>query len=94
MEPFFAEVDKLDGVKVVSPYSPRAPTFNSKAKPISFAQLSVTQRSQGATIKLADKIQALGDRSCVHQDWRSSTAASCSPGSSCPRARSSASSPP
>ena len=62
MEPFFDEVDKLDGVKVVSPYSPEGADFNSKAKPISFAQLSVTQRSQAATIKLADKIQALGDQ--------------------------------
>jgi uncharacterized membrane protein YdfJ with MMPL/SSD domain len=61
MEPFFAEVDKLDGVKVVSPYSPEGADFNSKSQPISFAQLSVTQRSQGATIKLADKIEALGD---------------------------------
>jgi len=61
MEPFFAKVDKLDGVKVVSPYSPEGADFNSKTKPISFAQLSVTMRSQSATIKLADKIEALGD---------------------------------
>ena len=62
MEPFFAEVDKLDGVKVVSPYAPEGADFNSKTKPISFAQLSVTQRSQSETIKLADKIEALGDQ--------------------------------
>ncbi|MEP7201099.1 MAG: MMPL family transporter [Ilumatobacteraceae bacterium] len=61
MEPFFAEVDKLDGVKVVSPYSSEGAGFNSMAKPISFAQLSVTERSQSATIKLADKIQEIGD---------------------------------
>ncbi|MGZ4737966.1 MAG: MMPL family transporter [Ilumatobacteraceae bacterium] len=60
MEPFFAAVDKLDGVKVVSPYSPEGADFNSKTKPISFAQLSVTQRSQSATIKLANKIEDLG----------------------------------
>jgi RND superfamily putative drug exporter len=62
MEPFFTAVDQLDGVKVVSPYSPEGADFNSKTKPISFAQLSVTQRSQSATIKLADKIEALGDQ--------------------------------
>ncbi len=60
MEPFFAAVDKLDGVKVVSPYSPEGAEFNSKTKPISFAQLSVTQRGQAATIKLANKIEDLG----------------------------------
>ena len=61
MEPFFEAVDQLDGVKVVSPYSPEGASFNSTLKPISFAQLSVTQRSQSATIALADKIQSLGD---------------------------------
>src|SRR5258706_15394753 len=50
MEPFFAEVDKLDGVKGVSPYSPEGADFNSKSKPISFAQLSVNQRRPDATI--------------------------------------------
>jgi RND superfamily putative drug exporter len=60
MEPFFAEVDKLEGVKVVSPYSQEGASFNSKTKPISFAQLSVTERSQSETIKLADKIKELG----------------------------------
>jgi putative drug exporter of the RND superfamily len=62
LEPFFAEVDKLEGVKVVSPFSPDGASFNSETKPISFAQLSVTQRSQSETIKLADDIQALGDQ--------------------------------
>ena len=40
----------------------RVPISTARPKPISFAQLSVTQRSQGATIKLADKIEALGDQ--------------------------------
>src|SRR5207342_1301878 len=59
MERFFTAVDQLDGVKVVGP---EGADFNSRTKPISFAQLSVTQRSQSATIKLADKIEALGDQ--------------------------------
>ncbi len=62
MEPLFAEVDKIEGVKVVSPYSPEGASFNSQTKPISFAQLSLTQRSQSETIKLADEIQDLGDQ--------------------------------
>lgn len=60
MEPFFAEVDKLDGVKVISPYTPDGESFNSSKLPISFAQLNVTERSQSAVVKLADKIQDLG----------------------------------
>ena len=60
MEPLFAEVDKLEGVKVTSPYSPEGASFNSKTEPISFAQLGVTERSQAETLKLADKIKDLG----------------------------------
>jgi RND superfamily putative drug exporter len=61
MEPFFAEVDKLEGVKVDSPYSPDGVSFNSTTQPISFAQLGVTERSQSETLALADEIKDLGD---------------------------------
>ncbi|HSB85068.1 MAG TPA: MMPL family transporter, partial [Ilumatobacteraceae bacterium] len=60
MEPFFAKVDELDGVKVISPYTPDGESFNSTKLPISFAQINLTERSQSAVQKLADKIQDLG----------------------------------
>jgi RND superfamily putative drug exporter len=60
MEPFFAEVDKIKGVKVVSPYSPEGASFNSALKPISFAQLTYTERGQAGTLALAKEIQDLG----------------------------------
>ncbi len=61
MEPFFAEVDKLDGVKVVSPYSEDGKDFSSYLKGTSFAQISYTPRSQSATLSLANHIKHLGD---------------------------------
>ncbi len=61
MEPFFAAVDQLEGVKVDSPYSPEGASFNSTTEPISFAQLGVTERSQSETLTLADEIKDLGD---------------------------------
>ena len=61
MEPFFAEVDKLDGVKVVSPYTEDGKDFSSYLKGTSFAQISYTQRSQSATRSLANHIKHLGD---------------------------------
>ena len=61
MEPFFAEVDKLDGVKVISPYSEDGKDFSSYLKGTSFAQISYTNRSQSATHSLADHIKHLGD---------------------------------
>ena len=79
MEPFFAEVDKLDGVKVVSPYSPEGADFNSKTKPISFAQLSVTQRSQARRSSWPTRSRHSATRSYGRPVWRSSTAVSCSP---------------
>jgi RND superfamily putative drug exporter len=61
MQPFLDEVDKIDGVKVVSPYTPDGASFNSKSEPISFAQLNITERSQSAAQKLAKDIEKLGD---------------------------------
>ena len=60
LEGLFAEVEKLDGVKVVSPYSPEGAQFNSPTLPMSFAQIAFTQREQSQYIELADQITALG----------------------------------
>ena len=63
MEPFFAEVDKLDGVKVVSPYSPEGADVQqhdrSRSPSPSSASPSAASRRRSS---LADKIQALGDQ--------------------------------
>ena len=69
MTPFFDEVDKFDGVKVVSPYDPggRGVQQPSQADLVR-QQLSVTKRSSPTFIKLADKIKARGDQVEVHQD--------------------------
>ena len=61
MEPLFAEVEKLDGVKVVSPYTEDGEDFSSYLGGTSFAQISYTARSEAGTRELADKIRHLGD---------------------------------
>jgi RND superfamily putative drug exporter len=60
MTNMLAEVAKLPGVKVVSPYEPAGAQFNSQTKPISFANVSVAMRSQSDFLKLAKDIKALG----------------------------------
>ncbi|MEO5900900.1 MAG: MMPL family transporter [Ilumatobacteraceae bacterium] len=62
IEPFLAQVATLDGVSVISPYSPEGTGFNSDTQPISFAQMSYTERSQSKAKDLADEIQGLGDK--------------------------------
>jgi RND superfamily putative drug exporter len=61
MEPFFAEVDKLDGVKITSPYTEDGKDFSSYLGGTSFAQISYTPRSEAGTHALAEKIKHLGD---------------------------------
>ena len=61
MSAMFTKVAALPGVKVTSPYSPEGQRFNSPSKPISFAQLSVTQRTQTQNMALAKQIEAIGD---------------------------------
>ncbi len=61
MEPFFEEVDKIEGVKVVSPYSDKGDDFNSRLRGTSFAQISYTARSEAGTLALAKRIEHLGD---------------------------------
>ncbi|MGB8859616.1 MAG: MMPL family transporter [Ilumatobacteraceae bacterium] len=70
MEALFAEVDAIEGVKVVSPYAPEGGQQNSLAasptntlgKDVSFAQLTVSKRDQAATKKLGLEIEALGEK--------------------------------
>ncbi|MEO5725290.1 MAG: MMPL family transporter, partial [Ilumatobacteraceae bacterium] len=66
IEPFLAEVAKISGVSVISPYSPAGQSFNSKTEPISFAQVSYSKRDQAQAVKLADQIEKLGDQ--THAD--------------------------
>ena len=61
MEPFFAAVDRLDGVKVVSPYTDDGEDFNSRSTSVSFAQITYSERSQAASANLAKEIKHLGD---------------------------------
>jgi RND superfamily putative drug exporter len=62
MMSFFADVEKFDGVKVISPYDIAGRGFNSPALPISFASISVTDRSQSEFTKLGEEIKARGDQ--------------------------------
>ena len=69
MEPLFAAVDRLDGVKVVSPYTKDGDGFTSPKGQVSFAQVNYTNRSQAATTSLAKEIKHLGD-TLVPKDQR------------------------
>ncbi len=60
MQPLFEAVGRIAGVSVLSPYGPDATGFNSTTKPISFAQINYTKRSQSEAKALSDQIQSLG----------------------------------
>jgi len=68
MSAFFAEVEALEGVKVVSPFVPEGAQQNSLAEnptntfgqDVSFAQLTVSKRDQSEFQSLAEEIEALG----------------------------------
>ena len=70
MSEFIKEVDALDNVTAVSPYSPEGAKQNSPAgsksnrlgKDVSFAQLSVAKLDQAGTKKIGDAIMALGEK--------------------------------
>jgi len=70
MNTLFEQIDGLDGVKVVSPYSPEGAGLNSTSdsqvnsigRDVSFAQLTITRRSQSDMKTLADEAFAFGDR--------------------------------
>jgi putative drug exporter of the RND superfamily len=61
MTALFDKVDALEGVKVISPYSPEGAQFNSETTPVSFAQIAFTTRDQAGYIELADEIQLFDD---------------------------------
>jgi RND superfamily putative drug exporter len=65
MSAMFTEVAKLPGVTVVSPYAENGTQYNSSTKPISYASLSVTERTQSEYVTLADSITGLGDKISV-----------------------------
>ena len=70
MSGLFTSVDSIDGVKVVSPFSPEGQRLNSPAAnptntlgvDVSFAQVTITKRDQAATMELASQIVAIGDQ--------------------------------
>ena len=62
MQGFFAEVANIEGLAVISPYSPEGAQFNSVSEPISFAQLGYEKKGQTEAIDLAKKITTLGDK--------------------------------
>ena len=61
MSTLFDKVGALEGVDVISPYTPDGAQFNSATEPISFAQIKFTERDQAGYLDLADEIQALDD---------------------------------
>jgi RND superfamily putative drug exporter len=62
MEGIFTKVDQLDGVDVTSPYSREGAAQVSERGPIAFAELQVADREYQDALKLADQIEAIGDR--------------------------------
>ncbi len=73
MTAFFEKVDALEGAKVISPYSPQGEQLNSPAgspdnrlgKDVSFAQLTITERDQAATMDFAEEVEELGKQVSV-----------------------------
>lgn len=71
MNTLFAKVDKLEGVKIVTPYVPEGMRYNSPADgpinksgaDISFAQLFVSERPQPKLKEVADTIKEIGEES-------------------------------
>ncbi|MFZ9629238.1 MAG: MMPL family transporter [Ilumatobacteraceae bacterium] len=60
MESLFEQVDAIDGVDLVSPYSEAGAMFNSPTAPISFAQIAYEITSQADQIALSERIRDLG----------------------------------
>ena len=61
MESLFAAIDGLDGVEVVSPYSPDAQGQVNQERTIAFAQLNITDRDQTQFLAFAEEVQKLDD---------------------------------
>jgi RND superfamily putative drug exporter len=60
MNGLFDQVGQIPGVTVTSPYTPEGVRFNSATEPISFAQLSVTERDQQQMLQLGNEIKEMG----------------------------------
>jgi len=75
LTPFFAAVDKLDGVQVTSPYD--NPQQINQDGTVGYAQLKVTERPQEDFISFADDVKDLGkkvpqttaDGSTIHLEY-------------------------
>jgi len=75
LTPFFAAVDKIEGVQVTSPYD--NPQQINQDGTIGYAQLKVTERPQEEFIKFADDVKDLGktvpattaDGSTIHLEY-------------------------
>ena len=69
MEALFVQVDAIENVKLISPFteegarqnSPAGSPTNTLGEDVSFAQLTVARLDQAATQKLGEEIMALGD---------------------------------
>ena len=61
MTGLFDKVEAIEGVNIISPYTPDGAQFNSATAPISFAQISFSERDQAGYLDLADEIQAMDD---------------------------------
>jgi putative drug exporter of the RND superfamily len=70
VQPFLAEVDKIEGVKVISPYTTDGEDFISRLGGTAFAQITYTDRTEAGSRALADEIRHLGD-TMVPPDVRS-----------------------
>jgi RND superfamily putative drug exporter len=61
MTEFFTQIDTIEGVNITSPYTDEGAQFNSTTAPISFAEISFSERDQAGYLDLADEIKAIGD---------------------------------
>ncbi|MET0626871.1 MAG: MMPL family transporter [Acidimicrobiia bacterium] len=62
MDDFFAQVDEIPNVSVVSPYSDEGASQVSQNGEIAYAQLNMADRSAEGLKEVADKVVALGDQ--------------------------------
>jgi len=62
MEDFFAQVDEIPNVSVVSPYSDEGATQVSQNGEIAYAQLNMADQSAEDLKEVADEVVALGDQ--------------------------------
>ena len=61
LEPYFAEVEALDGVQLTSPFASEQPEISDDGT-IGIARLKISERTQAETMELADAIRDAGER--------------------------------